>query len=711
MKLPFHPAALLASALLAACSTAPRPVADAVAPSSGPLVPAALAARPTLLERTLPNGLRVLLLPDPSSPLVCVQLWVRVGSVDEREGAQGAHGLTGLSHFFEHLMFQGTARYPNYDEALNPLGARNNAFTYQDATAYWVWAPREHLPQLLDMEADRFANLKVDFLHLEPEREVVKNERRLRVDADPAEIAGEQAIRYTFDVFPYRWGPIGWMSDLDAITLEEAQAYHARHYHTDNATLIISGGFAPGEADRLLAATWGQLPPRERPAPPPPLPVEGWQGTRRTHLLREAPTTTVFLSWRAPGVASTVDFAALELIDHALTAGKSGRVNQALVLTDDPVASDLSASLTPLRHPYAWLWRVDLVPHRSAEEAVAVIEAALARIASEGLSADARARALALIRADMVGANLSHKDLAETVGFSLSSTGAPLAFHDRLAALEAVTEADLKRVAAALLAGPKVRLTLVPWQRIRDLAEVITALDPPSGALSELLAEALHALVREAGLREEAALVAAEARAIAKLAERGERAIAQAPDEATQEAIRRHLAEAEIGSVRRRAALDAREAALTKDEAELAESRRAMGARLAAWQGKARSNGLAAERAIEALLSRRTGPVEVRRAARGRAGPLPLAAPRRAVDVATGLLGAVIEDLRGHHAAAQTAREALKAALAELPPEARPSPDDPRAAARSKLAALLDDLSVAGLPLTDAAPAPKEATP
>jgi zinc protease len=701
--------------VLAACASTQQPAPPA--PGEEPLVPAATATRPDVLARTLPNGLRVLMLPDPSSPLVCVQLWVGVGSVDEREGVGGEHGITGLSHFFEHLMFQGTARYPNYDEALNPLGARNNAFTYQDATAYWVWAPREHLPQLLDMEADRFVNLKVDFLHLEPEREVVKNERRLRVDADPAEIAAEYAVRDTFDASPYRWGPIGWMTDLDAITLEEAQDYHARHYHPGNATLIISGGFTPEEADRLLAETWSRVAPRPS-APEARLtpPGERWEGTRRAHLIREAPATTVFLSWRAPGVASKVDFAALELIDHALTAGKSGRVNQALVLADDPAASDVSAALTPLRHPYAWLWRVDLVPGRTSEEAVRAIENALAAIARDGLPEAARARALALIRAEMVGANLSHKDLAETVGFALASTGEPLAFHDRLTQLEAVTQADLQRVAASLLAGPRVRLTLVPWQRLRELRDVILALDPPSSALSDLLGEAFELLVTEAGLAEEAGLVGAEARATAKLAERGARALDATEDVETRAAIARHLAEAEIGTVKRTAALEARRVALAEAEAELQERRAGVTARLQAFARKSRPDRLAAERAVEVLLGHRAEAAEVQRAARGRGRPVASDASPRAVDLAVGLILAVRKDLAGLHASAEALRTGLRADLAALTAAEPPNrPMDPRARALATLAALLDDLNVAGLPLTDAAAAPtaapkKEAT-
>ena len=233
-----------------------------------PLVAGGAALRPPLERATLPNGLEVYLLPDAGAPLVCVQVWVKVGSVDEYEGRSGTepgsgrpsvfdHGITGLSHFFEHLMFQGTKRFPDYDLALAPLGARNNAFTYQDATVYWAYTPKEHLGHILDIEADRFGQMKVDFVHLEPEREVVKSERRQNVDADPGEIAEERAIKRTFDRFPYRWGPIGWMDDLDSIPLETAQRYHAEHYTTNNTVLVVAGDFEPGAALEQIRKTWG----------------------------------------------------------------------------------------------------------------------------------------------------------------------------------------------------------------------------------------------------------------------------------------------------------------------------------------------------------------------------------------------------------------------------------------------------------------------
>jgi zinc protease len=564
----------LALAVLAACASSPAPTPPPTPSAPAELVPPATASRPTVHERTLANGLRVYLLPDDSAPLVCVQVWVRAGSVDEHEARPGQdHGITGLSHFFEHLMFQGTTRYPDYDRALNPLGGRNNAFTYNDATAYWSYAPAEHLPFLLDLEADRFRHMVVDFVHLEPEREVVKNERRLRVDSDPSEIAEELTIRHTFDSFSYRWGPIGWMSDLDAITLEEAQAYHRRHYRPDNAWLIISGKFELEAIDTLLADTWGQLPTAPAQAPEPLPPLDTWTGVRADHLSREAPTTTLFLSWRAPGVsgADARDYAALELIDWALTAGKSGRVTQRLVLSDTPVATRVSASLMPLRHPYVWLWRVDLVPGRTTREAIDAIDAAIADIARDGLTEGELARAIASLRADMVSSNLSHKDRAESVGFALASTGNPLFLFDRLEMLASITQDDIRRVARERLAPTtRVRMTVVPLARHRAAITALPTIETTAAPFAAALGNAFDLFTAAVDLAAREAEAERESRAIRLLAERGERASAKA-ETAERQAIATWLETNESGTTRRNARL-------AKQRTELAAERRALDA-------------------------------------------------------------------------------------------------------------------------------------
>lgn len=676
-------APLLALAIAACGTTTP---ATNVADNPMALVPSASSSRPELHARTLANGLRVYLLPDDSAPLVCVQVWVRAGSVDEREAGPGeSHGITGLSHFFEHLMFQGTPRHPDYDRALNPLGGRNNAFTYNDATAYWSYAPREHLAFLLDLEADRFEHMKVDFVHLEPEREVVKNERRLRVDSDPAEIAEENAVRHTFDTFSYRWGPIGWMSDLDAITLEEAQAYHSRHYRPDNAWLVISGSFDVNTIDTLLANTWGKV-PKAAPVAAIPLPAKDtWTGPRADHLTREAPTTTLFLSWPAPAVAGddALEFAALELIDWALTAGKSGRVTQRLVLTDNPVATRVSASLTPLRHPYTWLWRVDLVPGRTTTEAEAVIDAAIADIAERGLTPEELARAIASIRSDMVSSNLSHKDRAENVGFAVSSAGEPLFLFDRLDILARVTVDDIRRVARSRLTPDRrVRYTVVPLERQRAVALAMPRFDPSGQAISEALGEAFELFAQGLDVERQRAELDREARAIAALAERGRKASEKADDK-EREAIANYLENNEMGTFKRRARLAAQRETFNTDENRLSDTRTSLRNRMQTLAKKSRVNFRNSP--TMALIQLLVEPLQKQ---------LP---PEPAFEMSAGAnttlktMRALAFDARGFTAAAQASREAAVKAAAD-------SNDDGLEAIR----ALLDDTIRRNIPLAGA---------
>lgn len=576
----------LTALALAACSSAPTtPVVDPLPPPEPPIVASGGAFRPALTHLTLANGLAVYLLPDAGAPLVCVQVWVGVGSVDEHEGPRGpGSGITGLSHFFEHLMFQGTARYPSYDLALAPLGAKNNAFTYQDATVYWAYTPKEHLGLILDIEADRFANMKVDFVHLEPEREVVKSERRQNVDADPGELAEERVIKRTFDRFPYRWGPIGWMEDLDAIPLETAQRYHAEHYTTTGAYLVIAGDFDPADAERLVAETWGKL---ERPATAPndhvrkeTLPLsETWVGPRHDHILRPVSQPIVFWSYRAPAPSGPTlrDYVALELIDHALTAGKAGRLGKKLVFTETPRVSNLWARLTPLRHPFAYVWRADLLPGVTTAEVERVLDEELAAIRAHGLDADELAQAVASLRADAIRTNLSNSDKAETIGFSIASTGSPFSMYERLEAYPTITQDEIKAaVATWLLPERRARVVVVSPDRLSALAEALGASDLAAGPLEPLLAKAGQLFSSALDLRDQRAELEREARAIALLKQRADLALRQAATRADKAAIRAYLDDNEMGASLRGARLKEQDATLTAAEAALANEQTAL---------------------------------------------------------------------------------------------------------------------------------------
>ncbi len=520
--------------------------------------------RPAVRAEKLDNGLEVLMLPELDSPLVCLQVWVKVGSVDEHPRRPGeAHGITGLSHFFEHLMFQGTARYPNYDIALAELGGRNNAFTYQDATVFWSCAPREHLSTLIDIEADRFANIKVDFIHLEPEREVVKSERRQTVDADPGEVAEERAIALTFDRFPYQWGPIGWMSDLDSIPLEEAQRYHAKHYTTDQTLLVVAGGFDSDLILKEIRATWGQLAAPKRPpdfqtrSELQPL-IAPLPGQREDHILQTSAQTQVVWTFRAPAPsrASLREYAALELIDWALTGGKAGRLARRLVYAEPPLLSSLSARLTPLRFPFAYVWRAELLQETRVSDVERIIEDEFTRIASVGLEQAELEQAVASLRAELVKSTLSLSDRAEALGFSWSSTGTPFGLFDRLELYAAMTSEDLKSAARRYL-NPKMRtrVTVVSPDRLVALARSILAVDPNAAPLEGPLLTSVQLFLESIALKREKRELVRELKAIALLVERAARARDKAnPEERT--AIDDYMQNNEMGSVERNARLE-----------------------------------------------------------------------------------------------------------------------------------------------------------
>lgn len=571
MKLLLVPAVL---GLAACASAAPHTPA---APTL-PITASTGSVRPAVTSHRLDNGLEVYLLPDRGAPLVSVQVWVKVGSVDEHEARPGElSGITGLSHFFEHLMFQGTERFPNYDLALAPLGAKNNAFTYQDATVYWAYTPKEHLRTILDIEADRFEHMKVDFIHLEPEREVVKSERRQRVDADPAELAEERAIRNSFDVFPYRWGPIGWMADLDSVPLEAAQRYHAQHYRPDNAFLVITGDFDPDIALGWVDEFWGGL----RGAATPPsfgqrsevqLKAESWTGPRTDHVLLPTSQTTVIWSYRAPAPSgpSVRDYAALELIDWALTGGKSGRLSKRLVFTDRPRLSNLSARLTPLRFPYAYVWRADLLADASTHGIEGALEEELALIAKDGLPPDELAEAVASLRADLVQQNLSLSDKGESIGFAIASAGSPFAFHERLALYGELGPQDIAAAARRWLKPElRSRVTVVAPDRIAALMALAFEGHPQA----ELAASAVEVFTATLELSAREDDLHRERKAIALLAQRADLAMASAPKN-EREAVLAYLKNNEMGTAKRTARADEQRAALSLARRELSAARR-----------------------------------------------------------------------------------------------------------------------------------------
>jgi zinc protease len=274
---------------------------------------------------TLANGLSAMVWPDHKIPNVALYLWVHVGSRNE------GTGTTGLAHFFEHMMFNGTARHPqgSFDRLMEARGGSNNAYTSQDVTVYQDWFPRDALELVLELEADRFANLALVPEVVENERQVVYSERRLRVDDSNAAALEEQVQALAFLAHPYRIPVIGWPSDILSWTMSDLHRFHATYYAPNNCTLVLVGDLDAEATLSQVERAFGATP--SGPPPPPILTREPeQQGERRLLLPRPGHTPLVQYAYHAIAAADARE-PALNLLQTILLGGDASRLNRSLV--------------------------------------------------------------------------------------------------------------------------------------------------------------------------------------------------------------------------------------------------------------------------------------------------------------------------------------------------------------------------------------------
>jgi zinc protease len=275
-------------------------------------------------EFRLANGLEVLILEDHAVPLVTVQVWYRVGSRNERPG------ITGVSHFLEHMMFKGTPKYgPGmYSQLIQRYGGTQNAFTSYDMTAYYAVLPAARLELALELEADRMSNLLFQAEEINAEREVVKEERRLRENA-PTGPMYEELGALAFKAHPYHWPIIGWMSDIEGITRDDLVAHYKTYYLPNNATLIIVGDVQATPTMEVVRRHFepipqGPTPPTIKPPEPPQL------GEHRAEIPRPTALAAVAIAYHIPAF-DHADALPLEVLSQILSQGQSSRLYRELV--------------------------------------------------------------------------------------------------------------------------------------------------------------------------------------------------------------------------------------------------------------------------------------------------------------------------------------------------------------------------------------------
>src|SRR5919202_880491 len=213
---------------------------------------------PEVSSFSLDNGLDVVVIPDHRAPVVTHMIWYRNGSADD------PIGQSGIAHFLEHLMFKGTARHPagEFSKVVSGVGGQENAFTSFDYTAYFQRVAREHLTTMMQFEADRMTGLVLDEAVVAPERDVVLEERRMRVETDPAAQLSEAMAAALFVHHPYGIPIIGWMHEIEALSREHALGYYRRFYTPENAILVVAGDVGEDEVRKLAEATYGGVAPR-----------------------------------------------------------------------------------------------------------------------------------------------------------------------------------------------------------------------------------------------------------------------------------------------------------------------------------------------------------------------------------------------------------------------------------------------------------------
>ncbi len=291
--------------------------------------PLLAAVRPPKLQytiSTLPNGLRVILSEDHSTPIVHVSVWYHVGSKNERPGR------TGFAHFFEHMMFKGSKNVEpeSHTSIIASVGGRSNAYTTEDETVFWQTLPAQYLPLALWMEADRMATLRISDTDFKREREVVKEERRMRIENQPYGRLSEIIYDNTFTTHPYKHPTIGSMADLEAATVDDVREFHNTFYVPENAVVTIVGDFDTAQTTQLINQYFARVPKAARPVPRD-IPQEPAQTKERRVVVEEAwPLPAVVVAYHVT-YDGHPDSYPLHITSKILSDGQSARIPRELV--------------------------------------------------------------------------------------------------------------------------------------------------------------------------------------------------------------------------------------------------------------------------------------------------------------------------------------------------------------------------------------------
>jgi zinc protease len=435
--------ALALAALPGPARAAKKKPAKAAAAAPAVAGPALHADRFKVERHKLDNGMIVLTHEDPSVPAVAFWQWFKVGSRDEHPG------ITGLSHFFEHMMFNGSKNVPpkEYDRILESNGGYSNAFTSRDMTAYYEELASDRLDVALRLDSDRMIDLSLLPDILKSEIEVVKEERRLRVDNSINGMLDEALWATAFYASSYNWPVIGWMKDLERIPREEMVRYFRTYYAPNNCIIVLVGDFKTSEALARIKSFFGGIP--SQPLPPVPVDSEPEQrGERRVSVHYPAETETFVAGYKAPGVQNP-DVFVLDVISSILSDGESSRFHQALVY-ERQMALDASTYFQTQLQPGLFECFVQMKPGRTAAEGEAAMDSVLQEFIEHGPTDRELQKAKNLLEAGFIKQLKTNYGVGQTLGYYEHIYGDYRKMFESIDRYRAVTAADCKRVAKDL---------------------------------------------------------------------------------------------------------------------------------------------------------------------------------------------------------------------------------------------------------------------
>jgi len=407
-------------------------------------------AASAVTQFSLANGVEVVVIPDHRTAVVTHMIWYRAGAADE------PLGKSGIAHFLEHLMFKGTAKNPagRFSQQLAAIGGQENAFTTNDYTAYYQRTSRDHLATLMDFEADRMTGLVLTDGVIASERQVILEERNMRVDNEPSARLSEQMGAMQYLNHPYHHPTIGWRHEMESLDRTDALAFYHRFYSPENAVVVIAGDVSPEEVKTFAENTYGKIPrhgptiERKRPQEPPQIaerrvtfadPRVTQPSLQRTYLV---PSFTT---------AKGDDGYALDVLAHILGGGSNSRLNRALEM-EQRLATGIGA----------WYQGTSLDDSRfgfygtpasgvSLDKLEAAIDGVIAAFIEQGPSAEELERSKSRMIADYVYAQDNQSTLARMYGAALTSGETVADIQQRPAKLKAVTAEQVRDVARRFL--------------------------------------------------------------------------------------------------------------------------------------------------------------------------------------------------------------------------------------------------------------------